>query len=356
MIIWAHDDTRALQNAYAAAVRSGKSLYIPPGKYLHHGLNWTNNSIKIYGEGYGATMLYAIDVTNPGATTIGAQTTGIDLSGSGYNQVSDLGFVGGYSGFVDMAPVVNVLGARVGATDAAFAIAHIFDNDFFLSFGAYDVALYGYEQTDFKDCQFESQGPGNLGLLYLSAANTPGLKSPYAVAVPAPTSMTKLSVNGARSAFSGSGKAVVFDQGATESNYTIAIRDAYANISDGGTFLSDTGVGALRHIELDQVYVETGKCQNCKAIDIKAPAWNWQIRNVQIYNDHGYTVSPFNFARGLLDSEVMIDATGQAGGFSNPELNASSCAGSVLHLGQEQPSASCTDSAMMTSVNGTSRK
>lgn len=351
-IAWGHDDTVALQNAYNTALTKGGALYIPSGSYLHHGLNWTGNSMKISGDSYGGTVLWAFNVSNPGKTTLNAQTTGVDLSGSGYNEVDGLAFIGGWTGFADMAPNVNVLGARVGSSGNAFAIAHTFDNDFFLTWGPYDVFLYGYEQASFQDCAFEASGPSNSGVFYLSAANTPSIKSPYATVVPAVTSMTKVSANGARTVFAGAGKLVVLDQGSSESDYSISISDAYVNLS-GGTFLSDTGSGALRNISLNEINIETTSCTNCQAVSVTGPAWNWTIQNVQFYtNGPGLSVPPYSFANGFLDSTATIDSTGQGSSNGNSELMASSCAGSTLHLGQEQPTTNCTDYASASGTGG----
>jgi len=102
--LWATDDTTALQNAYNYAVAHGYALYIPSGGgYLHHGLNWTGNTIKIYGDAYAGTDLYAIAVTNPGKINGGAQTVGVDISGSGYNQISNIAFWGSDSQWADLA-------------------------------------------------------------------------------------------------------------------------------------------------------------------------------------------------------------------------------------------------------------
>ena len=154
--LWGSDDTAALQAAYAMAVSKGKALYLPAGSYLHHGLNWTGNNLKIYGDSYGGTFLFALAVTNPGKTTQGAQATGVDISASGYNEVDHIAFFGGWFGMADLAPQVNVLGGRAGLTGNDLAIAHIFDGDFFTTFGPYDVVLFGYEQTSFLNPHFES--------------------------------------------------------------------------------------------------------------------------------------------------------------------------------------------------------
>ena len=58
-IVWATDDTAALQAAFDFAAANNASLYIPSGSYLHHGLNWTGtgglntiNPPKIFGDAY----------------------------------------------------------------------------------------------------------------------------------------------------------------------------------------------------------------------------------------------------------------------------------------------------------------
>jgi len=358
-IAWGTDDTSALQSAYKALLAHGGALYIPPGNYLHHGLNWTGNNHKIYGDAYGATHLTALAVTNPGKVNSDGSTVGVDLSGSGYNQISNLVFWGGLVGLPDLAPDINVLAGRSGSSGNAFAINHIFESDFFVTSGAYNVVLYGYEQTDFHNNHFESNGSVNNGTLYLSAVNTRGFISPYVnLVAPVPaTSMTKINVSGGRTTFSGSGKLIVLDQGISGSDYNISIRDAFALLgAPGSTFLSDTGNSkgyGIRHIVLDEINIEmVPNCGDCRAVNINAPAWNWAIRNVQFYGPTGLTVSPYTFAGGFLDGSVMIDSTGQGTKHVSPEFNAPSCAGSILHLGQQQPTTNCTDYGYLGTVNG----
>lgn len=355
--VWATDDTSALQSAYKAVIAHGGALYLPAGNYLHHGLNWTGNNMKIYGDGYGGAQLIALAVTNPGKLNVSAQTVGVDLSGSGYNQVSNLVFCGGWPKFPDLAPNVNVLAGRSGRSGNAFAIDHIFESDFFMGYGSYNVVLYAYEQADFHNNHFESRDAVNKGTLYLSAANSPGFVSPYVNLVAPVSSMTKVNISGGRTSFAGTGKLIVLDQGGSGSDYNISIRDAYGLLAGPGSiFLSDTGSAGgygLRHIVLDEINIETvADCRDCRAIDINAPAWNWDIRNVQFYSTKGLTISPFTFRGGFLDGSVMIDSTGQAAGSANPEFNAPSCAGSVLHLGEQQPTTNCTDYGYRGSVHG----
>jgi hypothetical protein len=197
----------------------------------------------------------------------------------------------------------------------------------------------------------------NHGSLYISAANSPGFVSPYVNLVAPASSMSKVNVSGGRTAIAGVGKLIVLDQGASGSNYNISIRDAFGLLeAPGSIFLSDTGSASgygLRHIVLDEVNIETiGDCRDCRVVDINAPAWNWDIRNVQFYSTTGMTVSPYTFHGGFLDGSVMIDSTGQKGGYANPEFNATSCAGSILHLGQQQPTTNCTDYGYLGSVQG----
>lgn len=73
-------------------------------------------------------------------------------------------------------------------------------------------------------------------------------------------------------------------------------------------FLSDTGTGALRNVVLDTIYAEIGPA-NVAMVNINAPAWNWRIENAQMYG-RGLTVSPYTFANGFLDGEVLIDSAG----------------------------------------------
>lgn len=351
-IFWATDDTTALQNAYKYAVTHSYALYLPGGGgYLHHGLDWTGNNNKIYGDAYGGTELYAMAVTNPGKIHSEAPAVGVDISGSGYNQISDIAFWGSVGQWPDLAPSINVLAGRSGPSGRSFGIAHIFEADFFVTFGTYNIALYGYEQSDFHNCHFETAGRTTRGNLYLSAANTPKFMSPYVNLVTPPASMTKLNVSGARSVFSGMGHMVVLDQGSTEAEYNISIRDAFISMGDGSVFLSDTGTGPIRHLTLDSLNAEP-QGGSAQMVNVKSPAWNWRLENLQIYPPAGFSVSPYVFANGFLDGEVLIDSEGQAAGYSNPEFNAKSCLGSVLHLGQEQPTTNCTDYASLNSVFG----
>lgn len=351
-VFFATDDTTALQAAYSAAVTQGRSLYIPAGTYLHHGLNFTGNLTRIYGDNlYSVTQLVAAAVTNPGKVNGSAPTVGIDLSGSSRNAFDHINVWGGWqNGMGDLAPTINVLGAR---TTAGFATDHIFDSDFFVTSGAYNVFLYGYEQASFKDCSFEGDGATQNGLLYLSSNNTPGFQSPYQTFVGATTSMTKVSVFGAATQFSGGGNLVVLDQGAAESDYTISIRDAFISLFGGGTWLSDTGGSAVRDIELSNDYAELQNCPTCRMINMTAQAWMWDVRTLQAYNfGGGMTVSLYTFAGGFRGSYIQADGSGQAGGSIQPMLSASTCQGSIINMGQQQPTASCQDYVIAPNVNG----
>lgn len=349
-VIWASDDTTAIQNAFNAAVAQGNALYLGAGGYLHHGLNWTNNIIKIYGDGYGATSLWAFDVTNPGKINPSAQA-GVDISGSDHNTIEDIFFYGGYLNFTDMAPGVNVMMAR---TTSAISLVHRFNGVGFNTSGQYNTFLLGFEQTSFIDCEWisNSVNPGASNL-FLSSNNTPALISPYVTVAAPGTSMTKVSVMGARSAMqiiSGFGS-VIFDQGSFQ-QYTMAFRDIFAFLGNGSSLFRSDSTGALKHIQLDSVYAEGQTCQTCKMILIpSAPVWDWDLRNVEIYlNGVGFLGSPFTFNQ-FLDSRALIDATGQASGTA-PTFNSGSCLGSILQLGQVQPTFNCTNAAYVSSVLG----
>src|ERR1700750_3277360 len=67
------DDTNAINSCLAAASASGKSVYIPPGKYLCNGTNSTSKHVLEYnaaGQNYvtiygvGDTILHTISDTN----------------------------------------------------------------------------------------------------------------------------------------------------------------------------------------------------------------------------------------------------------------------------------------------------
>lgn len=350
-VFYATDDTVNLQAAFNAARAQNRPLYIPAGTYLHHGLDFTGADSRIFGDSlYSVTQLVGAAVTNP--TQIhNAPTVGIDISGSSRNIFDHLNVWGGWqNGMGDLAPTINVLAAR---TTSDPSTDHTFEDDFFITSGAYDVFLYGYEQTSFKDCTFEGDGATVSGLLYLSANNTPGFQSPYRTFSSTPTSMTKVSSSGAASVFSGVGNHIVLDQGGAESDYTISIRDAYISLSGGGTWLSDVGGSPVRDIELSNDYAEIQTCPTCKMINMTAPAKMWDIRTLQAYNTAGggMMVTPYTFAGGLLGSYIQVDGTGQAPGSGLPMLSASSCLGSIINTGQEQPSASCQDYTLAPNVN-----
>lgn len=343
------DDTAALQAAFNTASFFSRPLYIPYGQYLHHGLKFTQSAITIYGDGRQHTFLRAMAVTNPGRINT-ISSVGIDISGTGNNTLRDMAIFTGNNGlFADIAPNINLYAARIGGTGVDFGIIHNIRDVWFQTGGPYNVYLYGYEQTTFEDCVFESFANPSLGNVTFAAQNTAGRASPYFNTLAAPVSMTKVSIYGAKTTFSGIGKMVVFDQGGAQGNYSISIRDAFIVMNGAnGSFVSDTGGSPLKQLEFRTDYAEMNTCVTCKMFDISAPAWDWSMTNIQSYNTVGSFTSPqFNFANGILDSDLQIDQAGSVGGIS---LNASSCQGSTLHLGQPQPTANCTDWAMLTGV------
>jgi hypothetical protein len=372
-IVWATDDTAALQAAYNYAVANSKSLYIPSGSYLHHGLNFTGQGSqhvltpsRIYGDAYsGGTDLYAMGVANPGRVNSG-WTVGVDLSATSYNEVDDLTFFGGINtgGFADLAPQINVFAGRVHNTGGGdLAIDHSFERLYSETFGQYGVVLYGYEQVDFHNSHFQMDGSNALAALYLSSDNTPGFSSPYVTIKSPTTTMTKVNISGARTAFIGVGNMIVLDQGAGHSLgsgiYTVSIRDAYASMAPAANnkcdFLSDTSSSSpIRHVVVDTVYIEVqGGASVCRAINLQSPAWNWRVESFQTYGTAGpYPIAPFVFAGGFLDSTFLGDATGGYGA-GQAEFMSPTCAGSVIHLGQQQPGLNCTDYLSATFVPGT---
>jgi hypothetical protein len=345
------DNTTALQNAINFAIAHGEGLYIPAGNYLHHGLNITGFFGKIVGDGFGSATLVAAAVTNPGKIN-SAQTTGVDISGSIFNEIDGIFFQGGIVGFADLGPNVNVYGGRTSPSGNGFAIAHVFSSDIFRTSGPYNVVLYGYEQTDFLNCEFQQIGTTNSGQLVLSAANSYNLQSPYETIVASPTSMTKVTVHGARTVFAASnGFLIVLDEGNSNGVYTVALRDFYAVMNGvSQVFMTDTGGNAnyLRDIVLDTAYIEGPNCTDCSITEINSAAWQWSIRNTQFYANTGQTVSTYNFYHGFLGGNMSTDSTGTTA----QQLSTPSCAGSVLQLGEQFPLASCTDFAYLGSVSG----
>jgi len=357
---WGFDDTAALTNAYVFARNTLRPLYIPGGVYLHHGLNWTLGQVYVHGAAYQGTYLVALAVTNPGRVNPSSMSVGVDVSSTQYNDISRLTFYGGDDDMQDMAPTVNFLAARsVTGTPGFFSIHHTFAEDYWRTSGPYNVVLYGYEDLDLWNMHIESYGSTNLGSLYMSAINTPGFVSPYVTVQPPTNSMTKVNISGGRGVMGCGNKCIVLDEGNSGSLYNISIRDMYFSLGsqEGTVVISDTGTTsdfALRHFVLDTVIVEVQNCQTCKMVNVNAPAWNWRIENVQFYGTLGQNNTPvYTFAGGFLDSEILVDSSGQnAGGAS--ELNTPSCKGSVLHLGEQQARVTCRDYTVLNSVNDSS--
>jgi hypothetical protein len=348
-VFYATDDTVALQAAFNAARTAARSLYIPAGVYLHHGLDFTSADIRIFGDStYAVTMLVAAAVTNPTKVNSGAPTVGIDISGSSRNMFDHLNVWGGWqNGMGDLAPTIDLMAAR---TTSDFSLEHTFESDTFITFGPYAVFVYGYEQSSWKDCHFEGDGATVNGLLYFSANNTPGFQSPYRNFLGTSTSMLGQKIFGGATEFSGTGKHIVLDQGGAEGIYDYSIRDAFVSIGGGGTFLSDTGGSPVRDIEISNVYAETQNCPTCTMINMTAAAWMWDIRTMQIYNTNGgvgLTASPYTFAGGFLGSYIQADAAGPV----VPQLISPSCRGSIINLGQEDPSQTCQDYTLAPNVN-----
>ena len=349
------DDTSALINAYNAAVSTGKGLYIPSGVYLHHGLNWTQGQVFIHGDAYQGTYLIALAVTNPGRVNPSSMSVGVDVSATQYNDISKLTFYGGDDGMQDMAPTINFLAARaIPGVAGFFAINHVFAEDYWRTSGPYNVVLYGYEDTDFWNDHWESNGTVNLGSLYMSAINTPGFISPYVTVQPPTNSMTKVNISGGRSGMACGGRCVVLDSGNSESLYNISIRDVYFVLQSiaGTIVISDTGnatTSGLRHFVLDTINVEAQNCQTCQMVNINSPAWNWRIDNVQFYGIGQNNTNVYTFNNGILDSEIMVDSSGQSSGGAS-EISASTCHGTIIHAGQQQPRVTCRDYLTLSST------
>jgi hypothetical protein len=105
-------------------------------------------------------------VTNPGRVNSG-WTVGVDISANSYNQIADLNFFGSLNspGFTDLAPQINVFGGRTNLASSgggALAVGHSFEHIFTETWGLYDVVLYGYEQADFHNSQFQVDGQAPL--------------------------------------------------------------------------------------------------------------------------------------------------------------------------------------------------
>ena len=353
---FAHDDTSALQQAFNYSVSSRKALHIPGGMYLHHGLNFTGALNLVYGDGYQGTVLNCMNCVDPGSR--GHHTgTGVDISGSTDNTFQDIIFFGGQIDMADTAPTVNVLGMRGTGLGVAFSIEHTFTNVTMLTYGPYNLFLYGYEQTDFTNLKAESLGRSTSGNIYLSARNTPGIVSPYVVAASAPTSMTKVSFSGGRCVFAWpSGPGMVLDEGDTQGVYSIAIRDCYKNFNaPGSSFIVDTSTspkGSIRAVSLENTYSEIGPCTTCREVALGGTASAWDVRaNETFTNGPGLKVAPYYFASGLYDSFISADTTGSTAGM----LQAPICRGSIIDTGQQNARfdsiQGCRDFVLHTSRN-----
>ena len=351
-VIYATDDTAHLQNAYNAALDSGRPLYIPAGNYLHHGLNWTGQGTGraltiIRGDAYRGTNLWALAVTNPGATQAHRYSVGVDLSVASETTIREIAFFGGWNtdaaNFADLAPQVNVFcGRRAngGAGGNALSILHTWDNVYTETQGAYDVVWDGCEQSDFIDSHAQVDGDHPTAALYLTNVNTPGFASPYVgiIAQGPENTMTKFSMSGARSSIVGKGNLVVLDEGASNGIFQLSFRDLYVNMSEPGdhgscNFLSDTAANNksyIRTVALDHVYIE-GPGSGCKFVNLTGQAVQWYITGAEHYPAQ-LTNPDFAFNGGFYASYLQADSL-HVYGKDTPVISAPSCMGSILQLG-----------------------
>ena len=350
--VYATDDTGNLQKSYNAALASSRPLYIPAGNYLHHGLNWTGQGTGqaptiIRGDAYRGTNLWALAVTNPGATRSHTYSVGVDLSVASETTIREIAFFGGWNtnagAFADLAPQVNVFCARranAGAGGNALSILHTWDNVYTETQGAYDVVWDGCEQTDFINSHFQVDGPQPAAALYLTNVNTPGFASPYVpIIAPGPdNTMTKFSMSGARSSIVGKGNLVVLDEGASNGIFQLSFRDLYVNMSEPANhglcnFLSDTATNNrsyIRTVNLDHVYIE-GPGTTCKFVNLTGQAIQWSIAGAEHYPAQ-LTGPDFAFHGGFYASYLQSDSL-HVYGKDTPVISAPSCIGSILQLG-----------------------
>ncbi len=355
-VAWGHDDTAAINRWCAAGASGGNRLYAPIGRYLNHGVNCGSGDEDIFGAGSTATAFYAINVTNPGRTREKATSVGFDLSAALGSRFSGIKWVTGFRGAPDTAAKVNIFAARTSNSGQGVAIEHVFENDLFETWGndTYDVVLYGYEQTDFINCHYSSEGTSSPGLLYLSSMNTPGFVDPYYRILdhgPVGVSMTLVGLEGTRTTFNESaGKLIVLDEGVGTSCYEIGVHKAYAGVGDRGSiFLSDTGHSStsIKHVTLEHINIEDtagGNCPTCQVVSLGAAAKDWTLNDIVAYQAgrEGFRQPVYAFNGGFLGgTATALDANG--GGARNVQFHAPSCLGSVLSLGIQNPSADCTD-------------
>lgn len=358
------DNTPALQS-WLNVIRNSTSPnkpqgYLPVGTYLHRGLDFSEiSNLRLNGSGSsvfasginelvgGSTLLCVAPTTSPQVCH--------DFTGNSYGDIEHLTFRSGLS--VQTAGLVNVLTARLNST--YFSILNKWEDDVFQAWGTYDVVLYGAEQSSFIDSVINfNMDPATA--LYISASNTPGFTSPTrgALLTP-PSSMTIVHVSGGKSQISSNGNpGIVFDNdnssaGHPNAIYAISVDGAYLRPFAAGPFITDTcthscnsnAVFGLKNVSFMNNSWEPQNSASEVGF-MAAPALNWMVSGNSY--EAGLASTQWTFTNGFLDSFMQFEGTAPSGGTF---LNAGSCTGSILQLGNPSPpsvNSACEATALTT--------
>jgi Pectate lyase superfamily protein len=258
----ATDDTAAIQAAINAVRSSagGATIVIPGGGQgcVVSQLDITNSQsrIRLVGEasmnGRQSYILCRERLSDVGVC--------VDFSGTDSFNVENLQILGGLTAAT--APRVAVLLGKTLRSDGK--IANGSEITWFSvtvkTNGDYGVYNYGGEVWNCYQCYFIGNGVADV---ILSNANSAGITSPFAILVPAPTSMTCVHFNGGTFGTGQSAVAVRLDPWSSSAVAPISevnFADGYAHIAGPG-FIDDTGApgsqGTIQGIRITGWRTET---------------------------------------------------------------------------------------------------